>query len=325
MIVLAMTLLVLLLMVAAPTGASSAFQVSASPASPTFPAGANGIFIVRLEGSTDMLPSLDYAVEGASLEGVVSLNVTGPSTAEGAVHVRRDSAGTARLIVSFGGTTLATAEARFVPMGAVQVQVTMNAGINAAARTWRFEVVNASGQVAATLSAGTSGDAPTATVTSAMLPHGFYTVRQMLGSDTRTACAPGVFYEVAAPVSAATTIELASATARAVFTIRPCADLPRDLQVSIPVDVVAPSAGGVVGEADVLASQPPIDEVRGTRQAGPGPLPARTGNIPLPPRTGNTSAGTEENRLPLVFIGLLLLVSAPAAIGARAARERLNR
>lgn len=317
MVALAIALLVLLMLVAAPTSAAAALHVSATPAAAAFPAGSTGIFVVRLEGQGTVLPSLQFEVEGGTLEGVVALNSIGPSTAEGAVHVRRDTPGTVRLTVSFGGATLATSEARFAAMGSVNVRVALESDYNAAARTWRFEVVNASGQVVETLSAGTSGDALRTTVASSALPHGYYTVRQVLGSDTRTSCANGAFYEVAAPVSAATTLLLDGPSADATFTIRPCAALPTDLQVSIPVDVVAPGfGGGVVGEAEVLPAEPPINEVRGARQPG---------NIPLPPRTGNTALESATALSPLVLVVIVLLLSAPAALALGAARERSKR
>jgi hypothetical protein len=271
-----------------PTSAAPAYSVSVSAASSSFPVGQDGIFVVRLEGAVSSFPSFDYQVEGGTLVGVVALNPTGPTTAEGAVHVRRETAGTARLTVSLAGESIASAEARFVPTGQVRVRVTLDAGVDAAARTWRFEIANSSNQVVATLSAGTSGDAPVSIVSSAALPYGFYTVRQVLGSDTATSCSGSAFYEVVAPVSAQTTLELAAASAQAAFEIRPCAALPGDLRVDIPIDTVTPGAfgPGVIGDADVLPGETPINDVRGARQAGDAPLPPSTGNTGAPPAGG---------------------------------------
>lgn len=287
---------------AGPTSAAPAYTVAVSPSASTFAAGGDGVFIVRLEGGLSVFPSFDYEVEGGTLTGVVALNPTGPTTAEGSVHVTRSTPGTARLNVSLGGRALGSAEATFAPVGQVQVRVQLDAGIDAAARTWRFEVVNTSDQVVATLSAGTSGDAPVATVSSGALPYGFYTVRQVLGSDTGTACTGGAFYEVVAPVSAATTVELAAANAVVPFEIRPCAALPADQRVDIPIDTVAPGGfgPGVIGDPDVLPGVTPINDVRGARQAG---------DVPLPPRTGNTRAGGPSGSSPemAVLLGLVSL------------------
>lgn len=250
----------------------------------------------------------DYDVHGGTLTGVVALNSTGSATAEGTVHVARNTAGAARLRVLLAGQPLASAEATFAPMGHVQVRVQLDAGIEAAARTWRFEVVNTSEQVVATLVAGTSGDAPVAIVSSAALPYGFYTVRQVLGSDTGVACTGRAFYEVVAPVSAATTLELAAASALAQFEIRPCAALPADPQVNIPIDTLAPGGfgPGVIGDAGVLPGVTPINDVRGAQQAG---------DAPLPPRTGNSAPGAPSGSWPQLaaaLFGLLTLTSISA-------------
>jgi hypothetical protein len=305
-----------------PTSAAAAYTVSASASSSAFPVGGDGIFVVRLDGAFSAFPSFDYQVQGGTLTGVVALNSTGPASAEGTVHVTRDTAGTALLTVSLSGQALATAEGRFVPMGQVQVRVKLDAGIDAAARTWRFEVLNTSNQVVASLSGGTSGDAPVANFTSAALPYGFYTVRQVLGSDTSTACIGSAFYEVIAPVSASTTVELAGATVQAAFEIRPCAALPGDLQVNIPVDTVAPGGfgPGVIGDADVFPGETPINDVRGARQAGDAPLPPRTGDSPTEVQTSRSLATAA------MLLGALSLLTIPAlAWPAVAAARRSKR
>ncbi len=239
--------------------------------------------------------------------------------AEGTVFVSRESEGTAKLTVSFGGEMLASGEASFARMGKVDVRVSLDAGPDAAARTWRYEVVTTSGEVVATLQASTSGDFPTDTV-SANLPYGFYTVRQVLGNDTRTACASGVFYRIATPSSAETTIELASGAATVDFAIAPCPDLPTDLGVTIPIDTLVPAAG-VVGDADVLPGETPISEVRGTRQEGPG-------NSPLPPSVGNSvaSASATSNLFLLLLVtGAAVTLLPVAAWSAVAVKARENR
>lgn len=289
-----------MLSVSGPAQAMTGYTVSVAAVSDTVAPGEMATFRVRVEGQTTSLPSFTFDVDGGSLAGVASIDPIAANVAEGTVFVRRESEGTARLSVRFGGETLATAEARFANLGAVDIAVALDAGPDAAARTWRFEVVTPGGQVVASLSASTSGDAPIDTVSTRGLPYGFYTVRQVLGNDTATSCEGGAFYRVAAPNGAQTTIELASTGARVSFQIVPCAALPAGLEVDIPVDTLAPAAGSV-GDPDVLPGETPVSEVRGARQAGPG--------NPLPPRTGNTAPATPSNS------NLVLLV---LAIGAAA-------
>lgn len=308
--------------VAAPRQSAHAavpFSVTVAPAAETVAVGELAVFRVRVEGETRNLPSFNFDIEGGTLAAVASIDPTAANVAEGAVFVSRDNAGLARLTVRFGAEVLATGQARFVPMGKVNVNVRLDAGPDAAARTWRYEVASTSGQVVAVLQANTSGDAPAMTVSSGPLPFGFYTVRQVLGNDTRTACAAGTFYRVAAPVSGETTIELASSDAAVDFTILPCPDLPSDMGVVIPVDTIAPPAG-VVGEADADPGEAPVSEVRGARDENP--------NFPLPPRAGNSPAA---NGGPSSFLALLLMTGAAvlflpaAAWSAIAVRERSKR
>ncbi|MEO8538980.1 MAG: hypothetical protein ABI577_04505 [bacterium] len=276
---LAAALLTTILVSAQVTRAASPFTVTVSVAQESVPVGGNAVFRIKVEGQTAQLPSFNYDVEGGSLAGIASLDPTAANVAEGSVFVTRESSGMATLSVRLGSEVLASGTAKFASMGTLSLTVTLNAGLDAAARTWRYEVLSTSGSLVATLSASTSGDAPTTIVAVPNLPYGFYTVRQILGNDTRTACSAGVFYKVASPVSAETTLELASASASVVFTITPCADLPT-LEVSVPIDTIAPGSG-TVGEADVLPGETPVSEVRGTRQAGPGePLPPSVGNSP---------------------------------------------
>lgn len=284
--------------------AASLFAVSLTPATDTAPVGSDGVFIVRLQTNDTNLPGLIYDVEGGEITGIVSLNPTGTGVAEGSVHVRRETPGVARLKASFAGQVLATGDLRFAQMGAVSVKVSLDAGPDAAARTWLFEVTNTSGAVVGRLSVGTSGDASTGSATTALLPYGFYGIRQVLGSDTKLNCTVGTFYEVTAPVSAATTLELASAHATTAFAINLCPGAPTDLSVSIPVDVALPALG------DAFPGETPINEVRGTRQAGPGaPLPPNTG-------TGIEAGGAPSNTIfspLLIALGVAFLAASPLA------------
>ncbi len=277
--------------------AQQPFSVSVSAAAATYPAGADAAVFVRIEGSTSTLPSFSYVVQGGTLAGVLPPTPVAANVAQGTVFVNRDSAGLVRVTVGFAGQELATAEVRFVTMATLEVRTTLNAGIDAAARTWRYEVVNASGSVVATLNTATSGDVPVASA-AASLPSGFYTVRQVLGSDTVSACTATSFYEVAAPAGAATTLELTANAQTVNFTVRPCPALPNDLQVIIPVDTIVPGAGaGVVGDAEGLVppGETPFSEVAGVRQPG---------NIPFPPNTGDSALAVESagvSYLPLAF------------------------
>ncbi len=266
--------------------AQQPFKVSASAAAATYPSGADAAVFVRIEGSTTALPSFTYAVEGGTLAGILPPTPVAANIAQGTVFVNRDSAGIARVTVGFAGQELAAAEVRFVAVATLEVRTTLNAGIDAAARTWRYEVVDASGSVVATLSTATSGDVPVATA-AASLPSGSYTVRQVLGSDTVSTCTSTSFYEVSAPAGASTAVEL-SANRTLDFTIRPCPALPNDLQVQIPVDTIVPGSGaGVVGEAEGLVppGETPFSEVAGARQPG---------TIPFPPNTGDSALAVES-------------------------------
>jgi hypothetical protein len=292
------------------------YTVTATATQPTVAVGSTAVFVVKVEGQTAALPSFSYDVEGGTLAAITSLDPTAANVAEGAVFVTSDSEGTARLTVRFGGEVLATGEARFARMGRVSVAVTLDAGPDAAARTWRYEVVSASGQVVASLDANTSGDSPTSRVSSPALPFGPYTVRQVLGSDTRTVCAAGVFYEAASPVS---TIELAANEALVQFTIRPCPSLPANLGVLIPIDTLAPAGAA----ADFPAGQTPISEVRGARDEGPG-----AAATPLPPRAGDSPARQSNSSnlsLLLLLLGAAATVLPAAALSAGSIRRDANR
>jgi hypothetical protein len=294
--------------------ADQLFSVSLTPAASAVPAGSDGVVIVRLESQQADLPGLTFDAAGGEITGIVPLNSTGAGTAEGALHVRRDTPGTAHVTASFGGSVLAESDLRFAQMGAVGVSVTLDAGPDAAARTWQFEVTNPSGALVTRLSVGTSGDKPTASAVTPPLPYGFYTVRQVLGNDTKLACAGGAFYELTAPVSGETTLQLDSSSANAAFTIKPCGELPAS-SVSIPVDTITtPAAGGFIGDA--LPGETPINEVRGARQEGPGAAIAAA--TPLAPTTGSGIASDDDStnstfEILAIALGLALLGASVAA------------
>lgn len=266
--------------------ASSMLKVSVISPRPA-PAGFETALTVRAEGDQPELADLEYVVSGGELVGAVSLNAVAPGVAEGNVYVRRDTPGEVTLTVQSGGATVASGTAKFASYGQIEVSATLAADAHASARTWRFELLDLSGQVVDTVSLATSGDNPTGTAYSAWLPYGAYTVRQVLGKDTATSCRAGAFYAVASPAKGETSVQLGALSASAAFTIEPCEGAPASLAVSIPVDVI-----------DTFV---PIDEVLGARQAG----------APLPPATGTGLA--PQNARPAA--PLTLLGAAVAAAG----------
>lgn len=295
----------------APGGAHAQqpFTVTVSAAATSYNVGEDAAFRIRINGTTTALPSFTYDVDGGAIEGVLPPTPVATNVAEGTVFVSRETAGTARLTVSFGGQALGSADVRFVGSGSIQVRATLNAGPDAAARTWRYEVVNATGSVVATMNISTSGDAPSGTGATAALPYGTYTVRQVLGSDTALSCAGGSFYAVSAPAGASTRVTLDAANRSAEFTIVPCPALPTDLQVQIPVDTIAPGgSGGVVGEAEGLVppGETPFSEVAGARSRGP---------IPLPPNTGDSALAAETAGNPFVALAIGALALSLTTLG----------
>jgi len=280
-------------------GASSLLRVTVLPGEPV-PAGTEAALTVRATGDQPELASLSYDVEGGELTGAVVLNAVAPGVADAVVLIRRTTPGDAVLTVSANGATLATGVAHFSAVGSVRVSVTLAADAHASARTWRFEVSDSSGTAVANLSVGTSGAAPTGAGLTPALPYGRYTVRQLLGNDTRTSCSDGAFYAVA---SAAAAVELAGPAANVAFQLLPCPGAPTRLNVSVPIDTLGPDAG----------AEAPIDEVRGVRAIGPA--------APLPPNTGTGLApGANAPRSGSLFV-ILLAATAAVPWGAWLARR----
>ncbi len=199
---------------------------------PGVPAGFDAPVIIRAEGDTPELASLDFEASGGQIIGVVSLNAIGPGVAEGTIYVRRDVPGDASIIVRSQGVETARGTVRFAAYGQITVSATLAAGAHASARTWRFEVVDSAGAVVSSLSPGTSGDSPTGAATSPWLPYGSYTVRQVLGNDTRPSCGTGAFYAISSPLDGTTTVTLAGPAAAAAFALLPCPEAPASLSVS---------------------------------------------------------------------------------------------
>lgn len=270
-----------------PAVAVQPLRVSVTPQAAAFTTGTDAAFAIRVEGPGASLTNFEYVVEGGTISGVVPPNPIAANVAEGTVFVQRDDPGAARLTVLAAGEVLGTGEARFGAFGQVQVRTTLDAGPGAAARTWRYEVLDDSGQVVSIISLGTSGDAPVGSGSSAVLPHGRYTVRQVLSSDTSTSCVPGAFYEVAAPAGASIAVELDRPAATIEFRVTVCGDQPEP---------------ATADPADAPTDATPIDEVPGAREPGPAANP-------LPPNTGNTLVEATSTSS---SIALLLLVTGAA-------------
>lgn len=293
--------------------AQQAFSVSLiAPESPVA-SGETAIVRVRVEGDIALLPSLQAAAEGGEVAGVLAPTPAAANVAEGAIFVTRATPGVARVTVSFAGAVMAETEARFTGASTVEVRTTLDAGPDAAARTWRYEIVDGSGKVVATLQTSTSGDAPTGSAPAEGLAPGRYIVRQVFGNDTGAACAAGRFYEVASPAGGSAVIELANGPVAVDFRVRPCADLPAELAVNIPVDVIAPGTDGVVGEPAALPEETPFSEVAGARREGPG--------APIAPATGNSAEHAAGGAGWLAVAGLVTL-GAGLAVSGMAVRAR---
>jgi hypothetical protein len=294
--------------------ADQLFTVSlTAPASA--PAGGDAVVTVHVQSQQASLPGLTFDADGGEITSITPLITTADGSAQGSVTVRRDTPGNAHVTASFAGSILAESDVRFAQMAPLGVSVTLDAGPDAAARTWQFEVTNPSGEVVTHLSIGTSGDKPAATAYTSPLPLGFYTIRQVLGNDTKLDCSGGAFYQLTAPVSGQTTIELAGSPANAAFTIKPCGELPA-VSVSVPIDTISTPAAG--SDANVAPGQTPINEVRGARQEGPGASnTANAAATPLAPSTGSGIApydNTSHQQFTVLAIVLgLALLGTPLA------------
>ena len=276
------------------SGASSLLTVTLHPTATAFAPGTDAAVLVRAEGDAPELADYGFSVENGILVGAVVPNATAPGVAEGRVVVRRETPGSATVHVKVGGVDAAVTDVVFANGAAstqaaspVTIKVTLDAAVHASARTWRFEVVNGAGQVLAAVSAGTSGDAPTGIVTTDPLPAAAYTVRQVLGNDTKLGCTTGAFYQVVSPAGGSMSV-VVPGSAVATFVIKPCPGAPTDLGVSRPDDPVATPPA-------------PIDEVRGVREEGP----------PQAPSAG-TGFAPDERGFPVIlfaFGGALILLS----------------
>jgi hypothetical protein len=190
---------------------------------------------MRIPLMTSMAAALALLLAGAVLGATVAAKAVGPSSS-----------------------------AETVSLGTIEVTVSLDAGQDAAARTWLFEVVDQHGTVIELLSVGTHGQQLTASVESAPVPFGDYLVRQVLTSDLRTSCEPGAFYAVTAPPAASAIVAVTSPGTTIAFAITVCPGAPLDLALDPPIDDI----GGRDGT---------IDEVLGVRTGNPGVPAAGSG------------------------------------------------
>jgi len=207
--------------------------------------GSDATFVIRAEGDAPARLNLDFSVLGGTLSGAVALNEVAPGVAEGAAFVHRDTPGEVTLTVLADGKPVATGSVTYALAGRVEVQVTLDAGPAAAARTWRFEILDAAGNVAASLSISLSGDAPAGAGRSDPLPFGSYTVRPVLRTDTQLSCSPDVTYAVSGPSGGVALVSLDTPLAAVRFSARLCPEPPRQA-----------ATGGMAGTREILSTTP---------------------------------------------------------------------
>ncbi|HEX6030311.1 MAG TPA: hypothetical protein VFY90_02695 [Tepidiformaceae bacterium] len=278
------TLSLLFLSTVSLASAATNLTVSLAPVVPQYAAGADATFIVELAGDGASSTELDFAVEGATLSGVVAPNDTGPGNAQGAAYVRRDTPGPATLVVSLDGAELARSSVEFVPGAPLAIGVQLEAESSAAARTWAFDILNSDGIGVAWTQVGVSGDQPVASVATQPLPFGHYTVRPAASRDAAANCAGTAFYTVS-PADGIGVEHLAGLGGSVQFTVRPCTAL--------------------AGDQSSAATGDSSESVAGVRGA------------PLPPATGNGQV--EKPKLPdyqaRQLVGLLLLLGLAFPLG----------
>ncbi len=106
--------------------------------------------------------------------------------------------------------------------GVIEVALTLEADPPVAARTWAFEVVNADDEAIDRLVLTTADAQLTVSGRSSTLPHGAYSVRQVLTDDDRTECGPGALYAVVTPPGGSLSLRLEGPVALAEFVVTIC-------------------------------------------------------------------------------------------------------
>ena len=106
--------------------------------------------------------------------------------------------------------------------GTIDVTFTLEAEPPVAARTWAFEVVDSADDVVARIVLTTADAQLRVTARSSPLPHGAYSVRQVLTDDDRTECGPGALYAVVTPPGGSLSLRLERPVALAQFVVTIC-------------------------------------------------------------------------------------------------------
>jgi hypothetical protein len=301
------------------TGAEAASPVIVSliPTELAFAPGADAKVLIRVQADDPESIGLVVTVDNGMLSGIVAPNRVSPGVAEGMAFVRRETDGVATVRARVNGVEVASTLVTFAepvvggspafdpplpttqpdpgqgvdapsnqpastaPAGVVAIQANLQAGRDSAARTWRFEVVDAAGNVVVISAFPLSGDAPSVLKLSDV-PDGTYTVRPVLGQDAGYSCVAGKLFEITAPVRV-----VVPGRAEARFTIVPCPAATN------------PSPQPTIAEPEPTPAAPPAVE----RAA------------PLPPATGSglTDGGSEVPEYVRVTVGLTLLITIAVA------------
>ena len=302
-------------------GAASPVTISLSPTALAFAPGADATVLIRVQAANPEGVSVHITVENGGLSGVVAPNLVSPGVAEGMAFVRRETNGVATVharvndvevastLVTFAssqvggsgdfdlplpsvapdplvGTRASGEEPVSAPSlsGTVAIQANLKADHDAAARVWRFEVVDFTGQVTLATAFSLSGDAPSA-IKNSELPLGLYTVRPVLGQDAGHSCTAGKLFEISDPVRV-----VIPGLAEARFTIAPCPIVPS------PVTVPA-------------MAEPPTPP-----QATPASASVPERLAPLPPATGSGLTDGSSEMPAYVTLTIVLTLSITIAV-----------
>ncbi|MGK2966478.1 MAG: hypothetical protein ACSLFM_12865 [Tepidiformaceae bacterium] len=273
-----------------------------APALPTDP-GADAVFILIVTGDDPASALVQLDVDGGQLMQQLGLTEAEPGLATSTVWIRRELPGFATLTATASGRS-ASASAAFGAGAAVQVALFVQGPEDAAARSWLFEVVDASGAVVSELFTFTSGDAPATTVTSDLLVAGTYTIRPAVDDTLTPSCADGGFYELLIPDSGATTVTLGeSGTVVVEFVIAPCPIVTPTATPTTP----ATSVPTLVATAPATVSAQPTS-TPGQLVAGESVVVGAPSD-PLPPASGTGRASNGDAFPRWMSFGVLLVMA----------------
>jgi len=210
--------------------------------------GGEALFIIVVTGPGAADAILDLHADGGTVMQQLGLTEGEPGIATAMAWVRRDQPGTVTLVarVRDGAAAAATAtfggQPQLAAAATIQVSLTVDGPSDGAARTWLFEVLDGNGILVDEVVVFTSGDAPTDTVTTSILPPGAYTVRRAADASLTDDCGDGGFYEVVSPSTGAASITLGDAgTAPVAFRFAACSSGTGGGPSSTPTQLVAGS------------------------------------------------------------------------------------